>query len=371
MKLLRLCAHQIRLNEPLPWNVRNEPGHLLLGKGFLLTDPDQIESLLERGVYVDADEYEAHLRAEQASRAKQTPFELWAQLLRRASNLLRNHAGNPAFAAEMGELSDQIGSAMKQDVDAGTFEMIQGEPLGYAVTHSMQTGFVASLAAQKLGWSESERATLVRAALTMNIAMLDLQNVLAKQSTPLTPEQKSAIATHSRDGRLALEKANVPCNDWLLTVEQHHVTENGAGLPQDRSSLSQLACMIHYADVYLAKISPRANRPAIPINMAARDLYVKAGGADNPYVSAIIKQMGIFPPGAFVKLANGDTGIVVRPGETANTPLVHSLISADGWVFPDPLPRDTRKPEFKVTNAVAQGNVLVQLNRRKLFGYAH
>jgi len=371
MKLLRLCAHQIRLNEPLPWNVRNEPGHLLLGKGFLLTDQAQIDSLLERGVYVDVDEYEAHLREQQALKAKRTPFELWAQLLRRASSLLRGHASNPQFAADMTDLSEQVGAAMSQDVDAGTFEMIQGEPLGYAVTHSLQTAFVASLAAEKLGWSDAERATLVRAALTMNIAMLDLQNTLAKQTTPLTPQQRDAIATHSRDGRKALEKAHVPCGDWLLTVEQHHVTENGSNLPQDRSTLSQLACMIHYADVYLAKISPRANRPAIPINVAARELYVRAGGADNPYVAAIIKQMGIFPPGAFVKLANGDTGIVVRPGETANAPEVHSLISADGWVFPDPLPRDTRRPEFKVTTAVAQGNVMVQLNRSKLFGYAH
>lgn len=371
MKLLRLCAHQIRLNEPLPWNVRNEPGHLLLGKGFLLTDAEQIESLLERGVYVDADEYEAHLREQQAAQARRTPFELWAQLQRRAGTLLRNHATNPHFAQDMTALSDQICSAMREDVAAGTFEMIQGEPLGYAVTHSMQTAFVASLAAERLGWSEAERATLVRAALTMNIAMLDLQNTLSKQATPLSAQQRAAIDAHSHQGRQVLERANVPCNDWLLTVEQHHVTENGGGLPQDRSSLSQLACMVHYADVYLAKISPRANRAAIPINVAARELYVKAGGADNPYVGAIIKQMGIFPPGAFVKLANGDTGIVVRPGETANTPEVHSLISADGWVFPDPVPRDTRRAEFKVTTAVAQGNVLVQLNRRKLFGYAH
>ena len=372
MKLLRLCAHQIRLNEPLPWNVRNEPGHLLLGKGFLLTDAAQVESLMERGVYVDADEYEAHLREQKAAaQARATPFEMWSQLLRRASALLRNHAANPNFAQDMGTLSDQVGSAMREDVAAVTFEMIQGEPMGYAVTHAMQTAFVASLAAERLGWSDAERATLVRAALTMNIAMLDLQNTLSKQTTAVSPQQRAAIDAHSREGRMALERANVACGDWLLTVEQHHVTEGGGGLPEDRSSLSQLACMVHYADVYLAKISPRANRPAIPINLAARELYVKAGGANNPYVGAIIKQMGIFPPGAFVKLANGDTGIVVRPGETANTPEVHSLISADGWVFPDPLPRDTRRAEFKVTSAVAHGNVLVQLNRGKLFGYAH
>ena len=128
--------------------------------------------------------------------------------------------------------------------------------------------------------------------------------------------------------------------------------------------------MIHYADVYLAKMSPRATRPALAVNVAARDLYVHAGGADNPYVGAIIKEMGIFPPGSYVKLANGDTAVVTRKGPTANAPLVHSLISADGWVFPDAKLRDTTKGEYKVVAAVPRDNVLLRLNRQRLFGYA-
>jgi HD-GYP domain-containing protein (c-di-GMP phosphodiesterase class II) len=370
MKLLRLCAHQIRLNEPLPWNVRNEPGHLLLGKGFLLTDQAQIDTLLERGVYVDQDEYEAHLREQQAAQARKDPFALWAQILRRTGQLLRSHQGNATFAHDMGELSVQVQAAMKEDIEAGTFEMVYGEPTGYAISHSLQTAFVASLAAERFGWSESERSTLIRAALTMNIAMLDTQNQLAQQTTPLTAQQKAHIAAHAVKGRETLEKAMVDCSDWLRTVEQHHVTADGRGLPQDRSGLSQLACMIHYADVYLAKLSPRASRPALPVNVAARELFVHADGANNPYAAAIIKEMGIFPPGSFVKLANGDTAIVLRRGETASTPQVHSLVSADGWVFPDSKPRDTAKAEFKVVAAVPRGNVLMRLDRRKLFGYA-
>jgi len=49
---------------------------------------------------------------------------------------------------------------------------------------------------------------------------------------------------------------------------------------------------------------------------------------------------------------------------------VQSLISADGWVFPDSAPRDTAKAEFKVVAAVPRGNVLMRLDRQKLFGYA-
>lgn len=370
MKLLRLCANQVRLNEPLPWNVRNEPGHLLLGKGFLLTEQSQIDTLMDRGVYVDQDEYEAHQRELKAAQARKDPFALWANILKRTGHLLRNHKDNPQFAQELGELSTQIQGAMKDDVNAGTFEMVYGDPTGYSVSHSLQTAFVASLAAERFGWTENDRTTLIRAALTMNIAMLDMQNTLTQQATPLTPQQRAEIDAHPLKGRLILESSNVSCQDWLRTVQDHHVTTDGRGLPQDRKDFSQLACMIHYTDVYLAKLSPRANRPAIAVNVAARELFLKSGGADNPYASAIIKQMGIFPPGSFVKLANGDTAVVLRPGETANTPQVHSLISSDGWVFPDTKPRDTAKPEFKVVAAVPRGNVMMRLNRQKLFGYA-
>lgn len=356
MKLLRLCANQVRLGQPLPWNVRNEPGHLLLGKGFVLSDQAQIDTLMDRGVYVDQEEYEAHQQALKAAKAnKKDPFAMWANILKRTGHLLRNHKDNPGFAQDMGELSGQVQGAMKEDVDAGTFEMVYNDPTGYSVSHALQTAFVATLAAERLGWSEGECTTLIRASLTMNIAMLDLQNTLSKQTTPLTPQQRAEIAAHPLNGRKILEKAGVRCPDWLQTVEQHHVTTDGRDLPQDSQRACPLACMIHYTDVYLAKLSPRASRPAIAVNVAARDLYLKAGGGNNPYAAAIIKEMGIFPPGSFVKLANGDTAVVLRPGETASTPLVHSLASSDGWVFPDSKPRDTAKPEFKVVAAVPRG----------------
>ena len=189
------------------------------------------------------------------------------------------------------------------------------------------------------------------------------------QTTPLTAKQRIEIDSHPQRGREILEAANVTCQDWLRTVEQHHVTLDGRDVPQDRTDLSQLACMVHYADVYMARISPRSSRVAQPVNIAARELFVKAGGADNPYAAAIIKEMGLYPPGSFVKLTNGDTAVVVRKGDTAATPQVHSLISADGWVFPDSKMRDTAKAEFRVTASVPRGDVMLSLNRAKLFGY--
>lgn len=368
MKLLRLCAHQISLNQPLPWNVRNEPGQLLLSQGFVLTSPEQIEQLLSRGMYVDADEYEAHRNRQAVVPRRADPFSVWADILSRVSHVLRDPS-HPQFVAGITKVSQDVQQAMQMDPEVGTFEMIYSATGGYATRHSLQTAFIAALVAERLGWSEAERLTLIRASLTMNVAMLELQNTLSQQTEPLSPAQRQQVNEHAGAGRQMLERAGVTDQDWLHTVEHHHVTDGGGPLPADRDSVSQLACVVHYADVYLAKMSGRASRPALAVNIAAREMYTRAGGAENPYVATIIKELGIYPPGSFVKLANGDTAVVLRRGASANAPEAHSLLSQDGWAFPDPRPRDTSKPEFKVVASVPRGNVMMRLNRHKLFGY--
>jgi HD-GYP domain-containing protein (c-di-GMP phosphodiesterase class II) len=310
MKLLRLCAHEIKVGHPLPWGVRNEPGHLL-----------------------------------------------------------RNHANNPSFAQDITEVGGQIQLAIGKDVDVGKFEMVHNESTNYAITHSLQTAFVAYLVAERLGGSASERVSVVSAALSMNIAMIELQNSLVSQVTPLTPEQRQSIHGHSSRGREVLEQLGVTDREWLRAVEQHHVTDGGGPLPEQRAHISDVACLVHYVDVYLAKLSSRATRPALATLTAAQQLFLSAGGATNPYTAAIVKEMGVYPPGTFVKLASGETGVVVRSGESAHTPRVCALISADGRVYVEAIARDTARETHKIVSTVPRSNVLIRLNRHELLGY--
>jgi HD-GYP domain-containing protein (c-di-GMP phosphodiesterase class II) len=380
MKLLRLCQDQIRLDEPLPWSVRNEPGHLLLSKGYLLTDPRQLAMLIERGVYVDQDEFDAH-QHELATHASADatkagprghlcdPFDLWSDINKRAATLLHAHQHNPAFKADTGEVSRDIRQVIDRDVEAGMFEMLFKEPDSYAVSHSVQTAFVASLAGDRLGWSDDERLLTSNAALTMNIAMLEMQNMLAQQTTPPTSQQRRVMEAHPVLGRRALAQSGVDDPDWLDTVERHHVTTDGRGLPQDRDSHSALACLIHYADVYLAKISSRASRPALTSNVAARQLYLNADGANNPYAAAIIKEIGIYPPGSCVRLANGDVALVVRRGDSAHTLQVYSVANASGVPYLEAQPHDAAQASYKVLNALPRGCSTLRVSRQQMFGY--
>lgn len=40
--------------------------------------------------------------------------------------------------------------------------------------------------------------------------------------------------------------------------------------------------------------------------------------------AALLKSVGLYPPGSFVQLVNGETGIVVARGKQANLPVVAS-----------------------------------------------
>ena len=376
MKLFQLCTQQVQLNKPLPWGVRNEQGYLLLQKGYVIKDAEQLGSLLHKGVYVDIEDYEANHRAEKIAEGKSNTFAMWSDINLRVASLLGQAAQHDNFDTGVNNASKDIhiaiaiAIAIAKDVEAGMFAMMSSDPDNYAIAHSIQTAFVASLAADHFGLSSDERSSLSNAALTSNIAMLTIQNLLYKQAGPLTDEQRNTIDAHPKDGRAMLEQSNVQDMHWLNAVEKHRVTTDGRGLPEDRRDLNDLACIIHYSDVYLAKVGARAYRPAIAPNKAARDLYVSSGGLHNPYVSAIIKEVGLYPPGTFVKLANGDTALVIRRGEHAHMPMAYSLISKSGTLYPESVPRNTALDTYKVLTSVSKSSVSTKIDCQKLYEIA-
>jgi hypothetical protein len=370
MKLLQLCAAQIRLNQPLPWNVRTQPGELLLGKGQLVSSQRQLDALLERGMFVDEGEYERYRREHAAGAAPDDPFYVWSDLVRKTAALLRDPASVPQFVEHTRALAQQLNEAVLRDPDIGGFELAHMDRVGYPVLHSLQTAYVSSLVARRLQLSEGDTSSLLCAALTMNLSMLELQTLLCRQRYPPTEDQRAQIRSHPARSADLLRQAGVDDDAWLRAVREHHERNDGTGYPSGTGEVSSLALVVQHCDVYLAKLASRQTRPAMPVHEAARSFFLQRGGAVNPIAAAIIKEMGIYPPGAYVKLANGETAVVVRRGESANAPQVVSLSNAQGIPFAEPLRRDTRVERFRVLAPVAAGAVMVRVDRGRLFGVA-
>ncbi len=367
MKLLQLCAGQVRLNQPLPWNVRTAPGTLLLSKGQVLGSERQLEQLLERGMYVDEEEYERH-RREAESQAAEDPFYAWSDMMRKSALLLRDPRANPQFRAQLSALGEQVRTATTKDPDVGGFELSHMTQVGYPVLHSLQTAYLVTLVCRRLGLADGESRSAVQAALTMNLSMLELQTTLCAQHQGLNEAQRSLVQSHPQRSHDLLVELGVADPLWLEAVRLHHERPDGGGYPQGMREVPVLAQVLHHADIYLAKLSARRTRPAMPVHEAARAFFVQGGGAGNPVAAAIIKETGIYPPGSYVKLANGDVAVVVRRGEQANAPLVYSLANGQGVPYAEAVRRNTRLDKFKVVVPVAAASVMVRFDRARLFG---
>ena len=87
--------------------------------------------------------------------------------------------------------------------------------------------------------------------------------------------------------------------------------------------------------------------------MAARRLFSANPGS--PMAAALIKEFGLYPPGCFVKLKSGETGVVVRRGASAHSPQVAAMTDAHGASLTEPVTRDTALPAYAIVSALGAG----------------
>ena len=82
--------------------------------------------------------------------------------------------------------------------------------------------------------------------------------------------------------------------------------------------------------------------------------------------AALIKAVGLYPPGSLVRLANGEEGIVLKRGAIATDPLVAALIGKSGSPLTEPVPRDTRLASQAVVASLAPHELKLRLSVDKL-----
>jgi len=371
MHLLKLVQGQVRLGEPLPWGVRDGQGQLLLARGQVIANDEQLQALLERGASVDIEEVRAAAKRAEAEANKRplSIFALWERTLWQLDRVLRSAADEPGFPQRVAELAAYVVSLADRDADIAIYMAVRQDPKRltiYALAHSVHCAMVARLVSQRLGWPEDKTLTLMKAALTMNIATLDLQGRLAAQGVPPTPAQMEQLRPHPTQGMEALRAAGVDDALWLDAVAQHHEKPDGSGYPQGLREIGELATVLRHIDVFMAKMAPRAMRASMPIQLAERQLFQEDGGG--PVSASIIKEFGIYPPGEFVQLKSGEMAVVVRRSANARSPVAAAITDRQGMPMVNTVVRDTAKPEFTIASVVADKSLVLRVPPERLYG---
>lgn len=394
-----LPPEALRVGVALPFALREANGALVAARGAVIASEAQLQALASRELFLDETDSENLARAvagkvdsmlrqnaplgqiaqarpeaaagAQAARRLQDPISAWASVQTRASVLLRQPAADD-FVPRLAALQAEVLDLLDRDADLALLILIQGttsESRNYSVGHALLVAAVCELAARHLAaWPAAWREPLRCAALTMNIAMTALQDVLALQEAPPSPQQRALIDRHAELGAERLRACGVGDELWLAAVAQHHASRPGrlAELP----AAAQLARLIQRADIFAARLSRRRTRQALSGMAAAKAAYLDENRQADDAGAAIVKATGIHPPGSFVRLASGEVAVVLRRGRLANEPLVASVLSAAGMPLCEPARRDTRIARHAVAAGVAPQELRLRLNLEQLASLA-
>ena len=344
---LESVKHRLQVGVPLPFNVRQSDHTLLLARGQVLVGVEQLQALFERGMLVDLAELETAAHRVLKAPPEQLPA-LWEESIASATQALCA-LPNKNLDVVVDDVATPLVALVERDPDLAIFQVLRqhgGRHAQYGANHSIHCAIATFLTVHRLSWDKPDMQRAFKAALTMNVSMLELQGQLAAQATPLTPAQREAVHSHPQRSMHMLALAGITDPEWLQAVAQHHETSSGSGYPTGLRDVTPLAAVLHQCDVYTARLSPRQSREALGADSVARSLFADHPG--DPTTAALIKEFGLYPPGCFVRLASGETGIVVRRGPGAHKPEVATVTNARGAAVSEPLRRDTSRPEFAI-----------------------
>ncbi len=361
---LSAVRSRIQLGAPVPFNIRSQDHTLLLARGQVIRDEDQLDALFDRNALAEAEA--DNLKAEVKTASVEQLPALWASSIDRVGRTLLM-PDLPGFAQALQDAAEPVLALVERDPDLAIFQVVRQEAAGknsYGIAHSVHTAIASHLVGLRMGWDTNTVARVFKAALTMNLSIIELQGRLATQLTPLTAAQRQAIQEHPTRSMEMLQASGVTDADWLAAVGNHHETSEGTGYPRGARDICDMAGLLRRVDIYTAKLSPRNTRTALPANRAGRDLFLQDG--QHPMAAAVVKEFGIYPPGCLVELHCGEIGVVIKRGPRADTPVVASLMGSNGVALAEPRRRQTECDGFGVVGVVPESALRVRVSPEKL-----
>ena len=297
------------------------------------------------------------------------PTDLWPALHRRLQRLGAGSTNGPDFQTQLSRLNTELTRALAERPDDSLFvlvQMLHDLRHGYSVSHALLAAATCQLAGPLAGIQGERLKALSQAALTMNIGMRALQDRLASQTQPLDFEQRELIERHPTEGANVLRRLGVTDEIWLSLVEEHHETPDGRGYPKGKPVRDSLQHLLRMSDLFVARISPRRSRRALAPNVAVRNLYLEMRDHSGELGAIFTKQIGMYPPGTYVRLQSGETAVVVRRGARVNFPLTIAVADPIGMPLSPPQVRDTQSPGLGIKRYVGPEEVRVRVDLGRL-----
>jgi hypothetical protein len=293
----------------------------------------------------------------------------WSDLESGLGIILSNPYSSQQFTYRVVQYDRWMQALLQRDPDVGLYLLFQlagNSPVGYSASHALVCSVLCHLIATELVLSPRERDSLVRAALTMNIAMTAVQDVLATQNEKPSAAQQEVIRGHTVRGAMLLGQFGVQDEDWLDIVAHHHDESVDAGEFQSAPSAKRLSRILKKVDRYAAMISPRGSRSGRSATESVRVVMAGASEKSDLIGHALVRSVGLCPPGTYVRMDSEELGVVVRRSRQFNQPYVAIVGRANGELMSKPELHATASGPPHIRSALPTTSIRAQLNHHRV-----
>jgi hypothetical protein len=350
-ELVRIAPGALTIGRPLPWDVYDADGNILLRQGYVIQTDSQLEQLFERGRFKPRKIERPQEETFEDTRDR-NPFADYPDLLHSLEATLNAITeSDPSAQKRLLGLARMIERTCTESPDA-TLALVHLYSIG-PVIHE-QILFYAILCqfiGRQFGLEESRVAVLTAAALTANLALVPIADKLNASNTVLNDEQRSVIRKHPQRSIQALRDAGIENKLLLTIIAQHHEQADGSGYPKGLSGteIRPEAEILALAERYVAMITKRAYRQRMNVADARKLIANLADGKFRPAIpKALLQILGEYPPGILVRLENNEVGVVTRRPVRARGPFVKAIFGPRGNRYSGTFERDTSEPDFGI-----------------------
>ena len=357
----------IKLGEPLTFSVYDQEGRLLLRKGIVITMQEQVDRIIMRKALMGTDGLAAERtpaapRSTPALRAQGEAMPVFDQMGSLILNLKHTFAtalktpDQIDLGVRVRQLATRIQALCKADIDSSLAAPHLDHANPYLIVHQVMGAVLTEVIARRAGMEDEARLPLVCAALTRDIGLFNLQAELDQANGALSDALKRAVSEHPSAGAAILRSAGIEDSTWLDAVGQHHERLDGNGYPQKLSAgaIGQGARMLAIADTYSAMTKPRPYRAKeYSSQNALRDIYLqKDVSLDGGLIQAMIREIGIFPPGSIVRLKSGEIAVIKHCTHKPADAVVYTVYDQRGMPLLEPVRREAANPNFEIMGMV-------------------
>ena len=350
-ELVRIAPGALTIGRPLPWDVYDADGNILLRQGYIIQTDSQLEQLFERGRFKPRKIERPQEEVFEDNRDR-NPFADYPDLLHSLEATLKAITdSDPSAQKRLLGLARMIERTCTESPDA-TLALVHLYSIG-PVIHE-QILFYAILCqfiGRQFGLEDNRIAVLTTAALTANLALVPIADKLNASNTVLNDEQRGVIRKHPERSIQALKAAGIDNKLLLTIIAQHHEQADGSGYPKGLSGteIRPEAEILALAERYVAMITKRAYRQRMNVANARKLIANLADGKFRPAIpKALLQILGEYPPGILVRLENNEVGVVTRRPVRARGPFVKAIFGPRGNRYSGTFERDTSEPDFGI-----------------------